>query len=74
MKVFELSQKRREKWFTADYPEKRRILDLVCLNLTLNGATLETATRKPFNALVKGLTVSDNGEAGIRTRVKDLTP
>ncbi len=64
----------RRKWVKADYPEKRWILDLVCLNLVLEGATLVISTRKPFNCLVEGLSIPDSGEAGIRTRDKDLTP
>jgi hypothetical protein len=67
VKVFELSQRLKDKWLTANYPEKRRILDLICLNLTLQGATLAIATRKPFNALVEGLSISDSGEGEIRT-------
>ena len=67
LRVFELSQDLHRKWVSADYPEKRRILDLVCLNLVLSGATLAIATRKPFNCLVEGLSVSGSGEGEIRT-------
>ena len=67
LKVFELSQRLKEKWLSAEYPEKRRILNWVCLNLTMKGATIAITTRKPFNALVEGLAVSDNGEGEIRT-------
>ena len=34
----------------------------VCLNLVLKGASLCVSTRKPFNAVVEGLSVSDSGE------------
>ena len=68
LRVFELSQDLRRKWVTADYPEKRRILNLVCLNLVLSGSALGISTRKPFNCLVEGLSVSNSGEGGIRTR------
>ena len=58
-KVFELSQTLREKWLTADYAAKRRILEIVCLNCTLDGATLCPTIRKPFDVLAEGL-VSKN--------------
>ncbi len=67
LRVFELSQSIPQKWVSADYSEKRRIMKMVCLNLVLKGASLCIATRKPFNALVEGLVVSDSGEGEIRT-------
>lgn len=54
-KVFELSQTPRERWVAADYDAKRRILEIVCLNLKLNGGTLIAKTREPFDACVEGL-------------------
>lgn len=48
-KVFELSQTLREQWLTADYDAKRRILEIVCLNCQLDGATLVAEMRKPFD-------------------------
>lgn len=66
-KVFELSQNLTKKWVTADYSEKRRLMEMICLNIVLKGKTLCIATRKPFNALVEGLCVSESGEGGIRT-------
>jgi site-specific DNA recombinase len=33
VKVFELSQDLRQKWFTSGFAEKRRLLNFVCLNL-----------------------------------------
>ncbi|WP_339747596.1 recombinase family protein [uncultured Rubinisphaera sp.] len=55
LKVFELSQSLKEKWLTADYDEKRRILEIICLNCTLDGVTLCPTIRKPFDVLTKGL-------------------
>ena len=54
-KVFELSQTLREKWLTADCDEKRRILEIVCLNYTLDDVTLVLTMRKPFDVLAEGL-------------------
>ena len=55
VKVFELSQSLIEKWLTADYAEKRRMLEITCLNLELDGATLCAQMRKPFDVLAEGL-------------------
>ena len=57
LKVFELSQTLTEKWLTADYATKRRILEIVCLNCRLDGATLCPTIRKPFDVLAEGLLV-----------------
>ena len=54
-KVFELSQTLRQRWLTADYATKRRILEIVFLNCRLDRATLVVETRKPFDVLVEGL-------------------
>lgn len=59
VKAFELSQTLREKWLTADYAAKRRILEIICLNWTLDGVSLVPTIRKPFDLLAKGL-VSKN--------------
>ena len=59
VKAFELSQSLRDKWFTADYAAKRRILEIIGLNWTLDDASLCVAMRKPFDLLAKGL-VSKN--------------
>jgi len=40
IKAFELSQNLRTKWFAADWAAKRRILEIVCLNWTLDGVSL----------------------------------
>lgn len=55
VKAFELSQRLEEKWLTADYTAKRRILDIICLNLRLDGVTLVPTMRKPFDMLAEGL-------------------
>ena len=54
-KVFELSQTLRQQWLTADYAAKRRILEIVFLNCTLDGVTLCPTMRKPFDVLAEGL-------------------
>ncbi len=74
LRVFELSQRLRDKWVTADFPVKRRLLSFVCLNFVLEGVTLAISTRKPFNCLVERLSVSDSGEGGIRTPATGMTP
>ncbi|MCO6454889.1 MAG: recombinase family protein [Pirellulaceae bacterium] len=60
VKAFELSQSLREKWLTADYAAKRRILEILCLNWTLEGASLVPTMRKPFDLLAKGLLQKDS--------------
>jgi site-specific DNA recombinase len=60
-KVFELSQNLKKKWITADYSEKRRLMEMICLNIVLKSKTLCISTRKPFNALIEGLSVSGSG-------------
>src|SRR6202453_417405 len=54
-KVFELSQTLRQQWLTADYNAKRRILEIICLNCRLDGATLVPEMRKPFDVVAEGL-------------------
>jgi hypothetical protein len=61
VKVFELSQTLRQKWLTANYAEKRRILEIVWLNCTLNNATLCPTMRKPFDVLAEGLVSKESG-------------
>ncbi|MGB7157777.1 MAG: hypothetical protein WBD40_06910 [Tepidisphaeraceae bacterium] len=60
LKVFELSQALQERWLTADCAAKRHILDLLCSNFTLDGASLVCETRKPFDVLAEGLEVSSS--------------
>jgi site-specific DNA recombinase len=59
-KVFELSQTLREKWLTADYAAKRRILEIVCLNCRLDDVILVPTIRKPFDMLAEGLGLRKN--------------
>jgi hypothetical protein len=47
---------------------------MVCLNLVLKGTSLCIATRKPFNALVEGLKITESGERGIRTPGTGISP
>ena len=60
VKVFELSQALRQKWLTADYATKRRILEIVFLNCRLDDATLVPQIRKPFDVLAEGLLVQSS--------------
>jgi hypothetical protein len=60
VKAFELSQTLRTKWVTADYAAKRRILEIVCLNCTLDDVNLCATMRKPFDLLAKGLVSKDS--------------
>jgi len=80
-KVFELSQTLKEQWLTADYATKRRLLEIVCLNCTLDNVTLCPEMRKPFDILVEGRFLKTSGEdrtpfelfiAGVRGWEADL--
>ena len=66
-RAFELSQALAEKWVTADHAEKRAILEILCLNLTLSDATLCYEMRKPFDVLVEGLSPPVSRDDRIRT-------
>ena len=55
IKAFELSQDLRAQWVTANYAAKRRILEITCLNFSLDGVTLNATIRKPFDMLAEGL-------------------
>ena len=63
VKAFELSQCLKEKWVAGDTGAKRRILEIVCLNFSLEGVTIVPEKRKPFDILVKGL-ISRDGRGG----------
>lgn len=67
-KVFELSQTLRQQWLTADYATKRRILEIVFLNCSLNDVTLVPTMRKPFDVLAEGL-ISKNSR-GDKTAIE----
>ena len=60
-KVFELSQTLRQRWLTADYAEKRKIVEIVWLNCRLIDGSLVPQIRKPFDVLVEGLLVPESG-------------
>ncbi|MGC8560645.1 MAG: hypothetical protein ACP5O1_08195 [Phycisphaerae bacterium] len=60
IKVFELFQSLRDKWLTAESQEKRQLLEIVCLNLTLKEEKLDLVMRKPFDVLIRGLVSPDN--------------
>lgn len=55
VKAFELSQSLRQKWLTADYAVKRRVLEILFLNCRLVDATLVPEMRKPFDVVAEGL-------------------
>ncbi len=57
LKAFELSQTLTEKWVRADTDAKRHILEIICLNFRLDDVSLVPTMRKPFDVLVKGLSV-----------------
>ena len=60
VKAFELSQTLREQWLTADYRAKRRLLEIICLNFTLEDVTLVPEWRKPFDELAKRPTAENS--------------
>ena len=67
IKVFELSQSLKDKWFTAESQEKRQLLEIICLNLTLKEENVVFSMRKPFDVLTSGLIPPDNRGDRIRT-------
>jgi hypothetical protein len=71
--VFELSQTLRQNWLTADYSEKRRILEIIWLNCRLDGATLVPTMRKPFDVLAEGLLLKKVEAAGIEPASRDIS-
>ncbi len=60
IKVFELSQALKEKWLIAESQEKRQLLEIACLNLTLQAENIVFSMRKPFDVLTKELISPDN--------------
>ena len=67
-KVFELSQTLRQQWPTDDNDAKRQILEIVCLNCSLDGVTLVPTVRKPFDVLAEGLISEKSRGDGIFTQ------
>jgi hypothetical protein len=55
VRAFELSQSLTERWVAADFAAKRQILEIICLNFRLDGATLCPTMRKPFDIAAEGL-------------------
>lgn len=72
VETFELSQHLRKQWVGADPAAKRRILQILGLNWTLEGRTLVPALRKPFDVLARGL-VGAGREDG-EPRASELEP
>jgi len=54
----------RERWFTTDQARKRRLLDLLCSNFTLEGKILLPELRQPFRFLAEGLPEGGEGIGG----------
>ena len=68
VKAFEFSQTLREQWLMADYATKRRILEIVLSNCSLDGVTICPTIRKPFDVLAEGLVSKQKG--GNRTPIE----
>lgn len=64
VKTFELSQALQEKYINADPAAKRHLLEIVCLNFSLQGATLIPTMRKPFSFLAEGLSFATGRGGG----------
>jgi hypothetical protein len=60
VKVIELSQSLTSKWLAADIAEKRLLLEIICLNWTLDGVNLVRQIRKPFDVLAEGLILKNS--------------
>lgn len=67
IKTFELSQSVRGKWLEADSATKREIVEILCLNLTLDGVNLVPEWRKPFALLAEGLVLKNGRGDCLRT-------
>lgn len=55
VQVFELAQDLTARWVAADVATKRLLLDILCLNLVLDGENLVPTLRRPFDLLAAGL-------------------
>ena len=69
-KAFELSQTLTDKWVTADTAKKRLLLEIVCLNFSLDDVSLVPIWRKPFDILAEGPFVQSS--RGDWTRLEPL--
>ena len=60
---FELAQDLTARWVAAETATKRLLLDIVCLNLVLDGENLVPTLRRPFDLLAAGelLAEEENG-------------
>ena len=67
VKAFELSQALAEKWLAAGIDEKRQLLEIICLNLQMDGENLVPDIRKPFDILAEGFTSMNTRGDWIRT-------
>lgn len=65
VQAFELSQNLKGKWLTADFGEKRTIIEIVCLNLQLDSVSLCFTIRKPFDVFAEGLDLPEGIPSGI---------
>lgn len=65
IRAFELSQDLIAKWNRADFEAKRRLLEILCLNLTLTDANIYPEWRKPFDMLAEGLLLEKCRAGGI---------
>lgn len=68
VKAFELTQDLRNKWVTAEFVAKRRILEIICLNLTLNDVSLVPTWRKPFDMIAEGLVFEESRVCRAKSR------
>jgi hypothetical protein len=57
---------------TADDDAKRRLLEIVCFNCTLDGATLVRELRKPFDVLAEGLLSEKVGATGFEIETENV--
>ncbi|WP_425618108.1 recombinase family protein [Anatilimnocola sp. NA78] len=55
LSIFDFTQKAADRWQRSNNAVRREILDLVCLNRSLNDVNLVTTKRKPFDVFVEGL-------------------
>ncbi len=67
IRAFELAQNLRQRWVAADFPEKRRILEILWLNCRLVGASVSYTLRKPFDMLADPDEADGSGRGGSRT-------
>jgi hypothetical protein len=51
----------------GDVEPPEQILEIVCLNLTLDGVRFVPEVRKPFDVLVEGLSLAESRGGRIRT-------